>query len=936
MNILSKVTRKAMWKNRARSIATILGVIVSAAMFMAVVTLAWSIRDYMVRGYRFLNGDFFVSFSYATDEQAKALRKDPMAEQVADYGVLGYYTMDGDFNFNSTYMLGAVDGAFLEQMSVPLEQGRLPENSGELVIPDSLNTQRILNDLPPYAPGDQITLELHRRCPGDEESALASTIEDGVWGRTYTIVGIMTDRDYTVTEWLPVSMLTRSDGHQGDILWYRLFVRTDRAMDAESLGADGAYGEERQLNWTYLRMFGSTGAVNTNDVLVTLVVILFAIIMVASVSLIGNAFSISVSERTKQFGLLSSIGATRKQIRQSVRFEALLIAALGIPVGIVCGYGGIAITIGLLRENLSRLFTFGSDGLVEMCGVFSPLAAVVAAMVCLATILISTWLPSRRATKVAPLEAIRGNTEYKTRPGTVRGGKITGFLFGLPGLLARKYHRVSGRKYRATMFSLAISLVLFTFSGYFSQQLSMTADSAHVENFDYTVVSIADNQMEVYEQLRKDPVVAKSALVYSIYQYVCMPNAALVEEYRQIMEVGYLRQYPEDGWSLHQVELVFLEDSIFTEHLQSEGIDPKPYLEGERLKAIALKQNMGTFLIENDAGEYERYTYYGRALNDGIAPLTTFSAQLPEGLPDDGDWSHHDFTVSPQGEPMLVVYDWSNTDSDLHPDEPKQTHYRIEITPETSGGMGRCNYYACDETGKVREEQPLASATRYAPRIQVENHLEQLPFGVASWNGNSITLVLPLSRLEESLLQSGPYELELRLKWTDYQKALSMLEKTVEGNPQFSVMDHLEAQMNQRGLVTMIRVFSLGFIVLISLISAANVFNTISTNIALRRRDFGMLRSVGMKTGELYRMMIYECLIYGIKALLWGLPVGFVSCYWLHGVMDDAILTSFQFPWDLALIGAGSIFLVVFASMLYGIGKLKKDNPIEAIRMTER
>ncbi len=934
MSILSKVTWKAMWKSRPRTIATILGVIVSAAMFMAVTTLAWSIRDYMVRGYIYNNGDFFVSFGYATDEEYNALLQNPETVRVGDYGVLGYYTMNGDFDYSSTYMLGAVDETFLEQMSVPLEQGRLPENSRELVIPDTLNAQRILSDLPPYALGDQITLELHSRYPGDEESALASTIEDTAWESTYTIVGMMTSRDYAISEWSPVSILTLSDGEQGEVLWHRLFVRTDPVDVAETLAAEGVYGETRQLNWSYMRMFGSTGAVNTNEMLLILVLVLFAIIMVASVSLIGNAFSISVSERTKQFGLLSSVGATRRQLRKSVRFEALFIAALGIPVGLICGYVGIAITIGFMRDYLSRLFYFGDNAPVEIYAVFSLPTAVMALLTCALTIFISSWIPARQATQVTPLEAIRGTGTYRIYPAAVKGGRISGALFGLPGLLARKYHRVFRGKYRTTIFSLAISLILFTFSSYFSQQLSLTADTAHVENYDFTVLSTADERLEIYEQLRSDQSVAESALVFSTHQYVSVPNDALVEEYKQIMDAGYLRKYPEGGWSLHQMELVFLEDSVFSQHLRAEGIDPKPYLEGQTLKAVALKQNVGVFIIENEDGELIRQSYYGQALEENIAPLTTFSAALPEGLLSDGHWSYYDFGVTPEGEPMLVVYGGVTSDGNLLTAEPAQTEYCIEVTDQISDGLNVCNYYVYDQKTGVRGEKPLVSAARYAPRIYVEGHLEQLPFGVSSWNGNAITLVFPLSRLHESLL-SSPYDLSLKLKAEDYEAALTMLEELVEDDPQLSFMDHLEAQLSQRGLVTLIRVFSLGFIILISLISAANVFNTISTNIALRRRDLGMLRSVGMQTWGMYRMMIYECLTYGIKALLWGLPTSFVCCYWLHVVMDDVILSAFQFPWDMALIGAGCIFLVVFASMLYGIGKLRKDNPIDAIRMVE-
>ena len=80
---------------------------------------------------------------------------------------------------------------------------------------------------------------------------------------------------------------------------------------------------------------------------------------------------------------------------------------------------------------------------------------------------------------------------------------------------------------------------------------------------------------------------------------------------------------------------------------------------------------------------------------------------------------------------------------------------------------------------------------------------------------------------------------------------------------------------NDRNLVLIIKVFSYGFIVLISLIALANVFNTISTSIYLRRREFAMLKSVGMTRKGFRKMMNFECLLYGLKALAFGIPTSF-------------------------------------------------------------
>lgn len=144
--------------------------------------------------------------------------------------------------------------------------------------------------------------------------------------------------------------------------------------------------------------------------------------------------------------------------------------------------------------------------------------------------------------------------------------------------------------------------------------------------------------------------------------------------------------------------------------------------------------------------------------------------------------------------------------------------------------------------------------------------------------------------------------------------------------------DAAASNESDRMLITVINVFSYGFIVLISLISVANVFNTVSTNISLRRREIGMLKSIGLSNKGLRRMMNFECIIYGARSLLWGLPAAAIMTYVIYRVSGTAYETEFYIPWYSILIAVGSVFAVVFATMMYATGKIKKDNPIDALK----
>lgn len=147
-----------------------------------------------------------------------------------------------------------------------------------------------------------------------------------------------------------------------------------------------------------------------------------------------------------------------------------------------------------------------------------------------------------------------------------------------------------------------------------------------------------------------------------------------------------------------------------------------------------------------------------------------------------------------------------------------------------------------------------------------------------------------------------------------------------------NLQDIAELEESNRNIVTIIRVFSYGFIVLISLIAAANVFNTISTNISLRRREFAMLKSVGMTAKGFNKMMNYECLLYGSKALLLGLPVSCGFTYLIYLAIMEGYETTFHLPWTAICIAVLSVFLVVFATMMYSMSKVRKDNPIDALK----
>lgn len=165
-------------------------------------------------------------------------------------------------------------------------------------------------------------------------------------------------------------------------------------------------------------------------------------------------------------------------------------------------------------------------------------------------------------------------------------------------------------------------------------------------------------------------------------------------------------------------------------------------------------------------------------------------------------------------------------------------------------------------------------------------------------------------------------------------KMKDIIENLDVTSDEYTLYNFYEMLSENRNIVFIVNIFAYTFIALISLIAVANVFNTISTNIKLRKRELAMLCSLGMSDHDFQKTMNFECLFYGIKALFIGLPLSAVFSYliymWMCGGDSDGY--KFIFPWGSVAISMFAVFFVVFITMLYSISKIKKENIIDAIR----
>ena len=896
MNVFNKVTLQSLKRNKTRTIVTIIGIILSAAMICAVTTFASSFMNYAKENTIYTDGNWH-GYQRDTDFQTyKDIWNTGKVEEAVYLQQLGYAYADGCENEFKPYIYVLGAGKDVEEvLPIHITSGKYPTSSTEILLPEHLYT----NGGVKYNLGDTITLELGQRMldgyPMSQDSpcyiyeqgneVFNGEVLDVKETRTYKVVGFYERLSWRIEtfEAPGYTALTLSDKETYTPYKYDVYFRMENPKDTFD------FMKEMKLTGDYnsdLLMYSGIFAVNTfTTMLYSLAAIVIGLIMFGSVALIYNAFSISVSERTKQFGLLSSIGATKKQLKKMVLFEALVVSIVGIPIGVIAGVGGIGVTLMLLGDKFKSM-GFGVD--MKLCA--SPASIIIAVVVALITVLISAWIPSKRATKVSAVEAIRQNMDVKNTK-YVKTSKLTYKLFGLPGMLANKHYKRNKKKYRTTVLSLFMSIVLFVSASAFTDYLMETVGVGFGSvGYDLTMQASGNEfdkitPEELLNRMKAAKSVTCGAYSQERYVYTEISTKYLTDEGAEFLSRNKVQGEDKSVRNAYSY-IAFVDDATFRALLKENGLNEQQYMDPENPLAVAVD---GTTMFNLYTQKYE---------------TTNF-------LKDD------EFSLVIQKEKDIPGYYCSG-----------------EITDETGKTVVR---YTKDPESNVEGEEyilyTLEEGYLYTT-LNIGDVIYEKPFFVRDSSG--MRFIYPISLAEQvfedfdAINNSYYYMLTSDNHAESYTAVQSILNDN--GFNAKNLQNIAEQEESERNIVTIIRVFSYGFIVLISLIAAANVFNTISTNISLRRREFAMLKSVGMTQKGFNKMMNFECLLYGSRALLYGLPVSFGVTYLIYLAIMEGYETRFQLPWTAIGIAVLSVFLVVFMTMMYSMSKIKKDNPIDALK----
>ncbi|MEK3715238.1 ABC transporter permease [Paenibacillus sp. FSL R7-0333] len=886
MNIFNKVTLQSLKKSRTRTIVTIIGVILSTAMITAVSTFAVSLQSYMIKGSIAKYGGWHIGFPAVDSSFLQERTHDQAVARTASFENIGYAALSGGKNPDKPYLFIAgvsEDEAAPGILPVTLVSGRMPDNSSEILVPSHLAANGGIK----FAEGDMLTLAVGDRMNGNQRlnqhdayqadkaaEALVPRAE-----RTYKVVGICARPAFEESAAPGYTLITRADpSERADS--FSLYVTLKHPREVKAYASSTASGHAYIYNDNVLRFMGVSSSGLLTALLYTVGGIVAFIIVTGSIFMIYNAFTISLNERTRQFGILSSVGATAKQLRNSVLFEGLCIGAAGIPAGILLGIGSMGLVLMAVSRNFGNILYSG----VPLSLKVSVPAIACAAALSMVTILISAYIPARKAAGTPVMESIRQTNEVKVEAKAVKTSSRAQRIYGLEGTLALKNFKRNKKRYRSIVLSLMLSVVLFISASAFVTDLKQMSEQAVAfTNYDigFATPTMKDSEiLALYDKLR-----TAGGIYESSYQTLLkVTGTAQASELSDAYwgKEGDLGKAVNDGKAGNAgktgktgapspgrsdeqvslpVDLQFLDDKAYLKILEGLGLSAEEYT-GPDAKLLAVAKSMSPADDKRLKEVDEFRNLFKRSSSTlTIAPESEGGSKIGQG---------HDVTVT----------------------------FVETVPPDT-----------LPVTGSPASSQPFF-----------------------------FRMIAPYSLIGKfETADSPPAVKGLTFRSKHPAQSVAEMEKTIQGaqiTDEYKLYNVYAMMDESRNTIFIINVFAYTFIIMISLIAIANVFNTISTNIKLRRRELAMLRSVGMSDRNFQKMMNFECAFYGMRALLFGLPIG-LACSWLiyRGMLiGGADNIGYVFPWASIGISVISVLLIVFVTMLYSVSTIKRENIIDALR----
>ncbi|CUO72773.1 ABC transporter permease [Intestinibacter bartlettii] len=858
MNLYTSLTLRYLKQNKRRTLVTIIGIILATALICGIGNICTSFMDYQMRDQIKTSGSFYATFTDIDKEKASVITK---SSGVSEYGYkknLGSVIWDKK---NSTSLdINVFDKNTINSFQITLKKGSYPKNESELIV-----TQDLLNKWNKKI-GDKITLNLGELIYDD--MGMISKLKNSQ-KTTFKIVGTLDKAPYnsklfaitgfdinTVNknEKFDVSICTKNPK---DIYNTAISIGKNIGLVKEDNPKDESYNYNEQANLYFkdieyneglLRLLGASSYSNINITLLLIVGLVASLVIIATIATIYNSFSIAISERKKQFGILNSIGATKSQIMKLVFLEGFLVSIVGIPIGLLSG----TVAIDIVFKVIKTFFKTSMFGELDLRVVFSPIVLIVSTLVILLTIFISALIPAINAAKISPLEAIKNSSNLKV--GKIKSSKLVKKIFKTEGELAYKNLRRNKGKFRITLFSLVISIVIFiSFNGF-------------VDMF------IEANQIN-YGSITND---------LTLYENNLLTKEEVQKTIDELKKINGLKDVAIDkGYNLN-----------LNVHVDEKNIN----------------KDLRESLKQSDYVDMDNSTY--NFINSRLYTPGDFSIsniKLSEGKFDRK-------TAKAENGVILVRYSYQ---------ESLAKKGKVVLSNYKVGDTLNCTITSYDSDGKESEKEVKLKILAITDEILTgNNQYPETSFGVVAYDD-----LIPSLGIKDDESSSNSYYVA-----TNQEKSTRDEVKKVAEENNLSVIDSIDEAQKLEQTMNVMKIFVYGFIVVISLVSVTNIINTISTNINLRKREFAIIKSIGVTPQGFKKMIYMESILYGILSLLYGIPIGICMNVLMNKILEGVITVQTLIPYKAILICVVAIFIITFIASYIPLKKISKENIIDNIR----
>ena len=845
MSILNRLTIKNLRLNKKRTIVTIIGIILSTALMVGIGLLFSSFQDLMIRDTIGYSGKYEAKYN-----DVDLIKLNDIKNKNFTYFYekpIGFSKIESSNEYKPYMYITSVNKEYFNELK--LVDGSFPKNENEVVISNHVITNGGLN----YKVGDIVTFTYGSRNIDGDITLANSELVDGEFltnegTHTYKIVGIV-DRSnfesYSASGYTAFTVDVNSD--KGNVNLYVMFNKNKKIIkQSEELAKELNYNGDINYNSTLLALYGESTYGNVMSSMGGMMIIMLSLVSIGCIIVIYNSFAISVMERKKEFGLLSSIGATKRQLSHTVFFEALVVGVIGIILGILGAYIGIGCVILIINNLISDMLEY------KLHLVTNPLFIIIPVIFMIIVIGVSAFIPSRRASKVSPIEAIRQNDDIKINKKKIRTSKLVLKLFGIEGEIALKNIKRNKKKYRVTIVSLFISIVLFiSFSSYMNYTLNTASSVMGEVPYDYQISYFGDDPNNDKEALDKINEIVKSSDVkeyvsYSVSNLSIIGNYTYSDEYLDF----YKSAYGENGikalnnLKYQYISIYILDDNSYNKYKKLIGLDKDSVILLNKFKGVSYGNN-------------KRVNYNIPVINNGNINIKI-----------------------------------CNFDNDEDVDTTKYCNKNIDNIFVTNKSFDLIEEFSYMDDFKLIVNKKL-----YDSISDSSTHYTQ--FNIISDNTNNI----------------------------------DKLTKDLDKYSNVNYTNIKEAMRQANNLILVVKILMYGFISLVTLIGVTSVFNTISTSMALRKREFAVLRSIGLTNRGFNKILFFESLFFGMKSLIFAIPVSIGITVLIHYALADMVsISTIIIPWKYIIISIVSVFVIVLLTMMYSTSKIKKHNIIEQIR----